>query len=268
MRCEMPQLSTVNEKQAQIHMMLLIESFSGYAVCVLLLSLKERAKKAKAKMGLGLGRACSSSAGGEKEFWYLHGVKVCIRGPKKVGAAHLICVHMSVCAHPGLQSRGKNRLLSYGVAGAALEFCRCLPWGLPVCPCILVSHVPITAALGLLSRQPSAKNVFLCISSGVTSRTRAVNVLLYLAQVKPHLKCCAQFWAPQFRKDIEGLEQVQRKGSGAVKGLEHSPVRGYWWSWGCLAQLREEAQETTLVFGTTWKETVGRWRLFSSPSEW
>lgn len=44
MRCEMPQLSTVNEKQAQIHMMLLIENFSGYAVCVLLLSLKEQSQ--------------------------------------------------------------------------------------------------------------------------------------------------------------------------------------------------------------------------------
>ncbi|KAJ7396736.1 rna-directed dna polymerase from mobile element jockey-like [Pitangus sulphuratus] len=46
------------------------------------------------------------------------------------------------------------------------------------------------------------------IKNNVSSRTRTVTVPLYLALVKPYLKFSVQFWAPQFRKDTEMLEQV------------------------------------------------------------
>ncbi|XP_059575643.1 uncharacterized protein LOC132246527 [Alligator mississippiensis] len=68
-----------------------------------------------------------------------------------------------------------------------------------------------------------ANGTLSCISRCMTNRSKEVILLLYRALVRLQLEYCVQFWAPQFKRDADNLERVQRRATRMVKDLQTKP---------------------------------------------
>ncbi|KFQ71102.1 hypothetical protein N335_07591, partial [Phaethon lepturus] len=130
------------------------------------------------------------------------------------------------CAHANLMrlNKAKGKLLHMGRGNPKHKYRLGGKW-IESCPeekdlgVLVDEKLNMTQQCALATQK--ASHILGCIKRSMTSRSREVTLPLYCALVRPHLESCVQLWSPQHRKDMDLLEQFQRRATKMIRGLEH-----------------------------------------------
>ena len=95
-------------------------------------------------------------------------------------------------------------------------------------------------------------------------RDKVVWVRLYVTYVRPHLEFSVQAWSPWYVKDVELLEQVQRRAVNMVAGLKSRSYEGKLKELG-LTSLEERRKRGDLI--QVWKYIHGGSNLIRLASD-
>ena len=59
------------------------------------------------------------------------------------------------------------------------------------------------------------------IRRNITYKENSLIIHMYTAIVRPHLEYCIHAWSPYIRKDIDMLEQIQKRATKLIPGLKY-----------------------------------------------
>ena len=59
------------------------------------------------------------------------------------------------------------------------------------------------------------------IKRNFTDRSQEVIIPLYKSLVRPHLDYCCQIWNPNYSKDVDLVEGVQRRATKLITGMQN-----------------------------------------------
>ena len=114
---------------------------------------------------------------------------------------------------------------------------------------VIIDH-KMNMSLQCYAAATEATKTLACIHRCFSSKSQDVILPLYSALVRLQLEYCIQFWAPQFKKDVEKLERVQRRATHMIRGQEN--------------RLYDERLRVIGLFSLEKHRLGGTWWLLSS----